>query len=182
MIYSRRSVMQLLSGISATPVARLLSPDWLQGRPLAAAPTLTAGPGSSGSGQRSGQTYKNITYKTFLIDFQFTDIDPDTMKRADAEKLAEQSAQTGAESVMVYAMTNTGFMLYKSQFAPKFKNLPDNFLGDFLEACHKRKLKTVLYHSLCWQRIEDVDHPDWAVLDAQGKPVSWDTTPYGFMG
>jgi hypothetical protein len=182
MIFSRRSVVKLLSGISATPVARLLSPDWLQGRPLAAAPTLTAGPMSSGSGQRSGQTYKNITYKTFLIDFQFTDIDPDTMKRADAEKLAEQSAETGAESLMVYAMTNTGFMLYKSQFAPKFKNLPDNFLGDFLEACRKRKLKTVLYHSLCWQRIEDVDHPDWAELDEQGKPRQFDTTRFGFMG
>ena len=131
---------------------------------------------------RLGQTYKNITYKTFLIDFQFTDIDPDTMRHANAERFAQQAAETGADSLMVYAMTNTGFTLYKSQFAPKFKNLPDNFLGDFLEACHKRKLKTVLYHSLCWQRIEDVDHPDWAVLDAQGKPVSWDTTPYGFMG
>jgi hypothetical protein len=182
MIWSRRNVVKLLSGISTTPVASLLSTDWLQARRWAAVPTLAAGPISSGSSQPSGQTYKNITYKTFLIDFQFTDIDPDTMKRADAEKLAEQSAQTGAESVMVYAMTNTGFMLYKSQFALKFKNLPDNFLGDFLEACHKRKLKTVLYHSLCWQRIEDVDHPDWAELDEQGKPKQFDTTPYGFMG
>jgi hypothetical protein len=164
------------------PVARLLSLDWSHGQPLVAVPTLAAQPMSSGSGQRSGQTYKNITYKTFLIDFQFTDIDPDTMKRADAERLAEQAAEMGAESLMVYAMTNTGFTLYKSQFAPKFKNLPDNFLGDFLDACHKRKLKTVLYYSLCWQRIEDLDHPDWAELDEQGKAKSSDTTRYGFMG
>ena len=57
------------------PVARLLSPDWLRGQPLTAAPTLGTSM-SGGSGQRSGQTYKDITYKTFLIDFQFTDIDP----------------------------------------------------------------------------------------------------------
>jgi Hypothetical glycosyl hydrolase 6 len=100
------------------------------------------------------------------------------MKRADAERLAKQTAETGAESLVVYATTNTGFTVYQSQFAPKFKNLPDNFL----EACRKRKPKTVLYHSLCWQRVEDVVHPDWAELDEQGKPKQSDTTRFGFMG
>jgi hypothetical protein len=179
MIHSRRKVVKLLAGIAATPVARLLSPEWLQGQPLAATPTLSAG---SGARQRTGQTYQDITYKTFLIDFQFTDIDPNTMKRADAEKLAEQTAETGAESLMVYAMASSGIALYNSKFAPKFKNLPDNFLGDFLEACHKRNLKTVLYHSLGNQRILDIDHSDWAELDAQGNPKFIDSSPNGFMG
>lgn len=149
---------------------------------MAADPTLAAQPMSRAYHEGPGQTYENITYKSFLIDFQFTDIDPDTMKRADAERLAEQTAEMGADSLMVYAVTNTGFALYKSQFAPKFKNLSDNFLGDFLEACRKRDMKTVLYYSLCWQRILDVDHPDWAELDEQGKPKTSDTARYGFMG
>ena len=182
MTWSRRNAVKLLSGVSATPVVRLLSLDWLRRQTLATAPAHPAPPISSWSGQRPGQTYKDITYKTFLIDFQFTDIDPDTMKRADAERLADQTAEMGAESLMVYAMTNTGFTLYKSQFAPKFKNLPDNFLGEFLDACHKRNIKTVLYYSLCWQRIEDLDHPDWAELNEQGKPKTSDTARYGFMG
>jgi hypothetical protein len=182
MPWSRRNVVKLLSGISAMPVARLLSPDWLQGLARAAAPTLAAQPMTSGFGQRLGQTYENITYKTFLIDFQFTDIDPNTMKRADAERLAEQTAETGAESLMVYAMASSGIALYNSKFAPKFKNLPDSFLGDFLEACRKRKLKMVLYHSLGCQRILDLDHPDWARLDAKGKPKIMDSSPNGFMG
>ena len=40
----------------------------------------------------------------------------------------------------------------------------------------------MLYYSLCWQRILDVDHSDWAVLDANSKPVQNDTSPSGFMG
>jgi hypothetical protein len=137
---------------------------------------------NSGSGQRTGQTYQNITYKTFLIDFQFSDVDPITMKRADPERLAEQTAETGAESLFVYAMATSGFALYNSNFAPKFKNLPDNFLGDFLEACRKRKLKTILYHTLGLQRTLAVDHPDWAMINAEGKPWTIDFSSLGFLG
>lgn len=137
---------------------------------------------NSGPGQRTGQTYQNITYKTFLIDFQFSDVDPVTMKNADPERLAEQAAETGAESLFVYAMATSGIALYNSKFAPKFRNLPDNFLGDFLEACRKRKLKTVLYHTLGLQRILGAEHPDWAMINAQGKPRTIDFSPLGFLG
>ena len=77
------------------------------------------------------------------------------MKHADPERLAEQTAETGAESLMVYAMASSGIALYNSKFAPKFKNLPDNFLGDFLEACRKRKHQDGAL-PLAWQP-EDLD-------------------------
>lgn len=180
--WSRRKAVKLLSGLSAAPVASLLPLEWLQGRAVAAVPTLATQSMSGSPGQRLGQTYKNITYKTFLIDFQFSDVDPDTMKRADPERLAEQTAETGAESLMVYALATSGFALYNSKFAPKFKNLPDNFLGDLLEACRKRSLKTVLYHTFRLQRILDADHPDWAMLDVEGKPKFTNFAPFGYLG
>lgn len=181
-MWSRRQVVRLFSTASLAPVACLFSPDWLEAQPLATTPTNSASPMSRALGHRSGQTYKNITYKAFLIDFQFSDIDPETLKRADAERLAEQTAETGAESLMVYAIASSGIALYKSQFAPKFRNLSDNFLGDFLDACHKRKLKTVLYHSFGVQRILDIDHPDWAIQDAQGKPWTYNFADEGYLG
>jgi len=72
--------------------------------------------------------------------------------------------------------------LFKSQFLPKFQNLPDDFLGAYLEACRKRGIKTELYYSLGWQKTLDVEHPDWLVLDPESKPVEFDNTPSGFMG
>jgi hypothetical protein len=144
--------------------------------------TPSVGTALSAAGEQQGPTYKDLGYKLFILDFQFSDLEPDTMKYADAEKIAGAVAEMGVESHLVYAVTNTGFALYKSQFTPKFKNLPDDFLGDYLAACRKRGIKTVLYYSLCWQRILDVDHSDWAVLDANSKPVQSDTSPAGFMG
>ena len=178
--WSRRNVVKLLSGISATPVARLIAPGWLQGQPLASAPALSAR--SSVPAQGLGPTYKDITYKTFLIDFQFSDVDPVTLKNADPETLAQQTAETGAESLMVYAIATSGFALYNSKFAPKFRNLSDNFLGDFLDACRKRRLKTVLYHTFTLQRILDVEHPDWAMLNTQGEPIIMDFSSEGYLG
>jgi hypothetical protein len=183
MAWGRRHFVKSLLGIPAWAMYPFRSSGRPDGRPIASTSAMSSVRTLGSSSVRGlGQTYENITYKAFLIDFQFSDIDPETMKNADAEKLAEQTAETGADSLMVYAITASGIALYKSQFAPKFKNLPDDFLGDLLDACHKRKLKTVLYHPLGFQRILDVDHPDWAMLDDQGKPQIMDLTPYGFLG
>jgi len=115
-------------------------------------------------------------------DLQFQDIDPSTLKYADAEKYAEAVAEAGATSHLVYAITNTGLALFKSQFLPKFRNLPDDFEGAYLEACRKRGIKTELYYSLGWQKTLDVEHPDWLIVDANSKPVQQDNTSDGFLG
>lgn len=183
MDWSRRNVVKLLSGIPATGVIPFFSRGWRPQRTLPAGlPVLSSGLVPCSAGKRLGPAYKDLGYKLFIVDFQFSDLEPETMKYADAEKLAEAMVEMGVDSLLVYAITNAGLALFKSQYAPKYKNLPDNFLGDYLEACRKRNIKTVLYYSLCWQRILDVDHPDWAILDANSKPVQIDTTDSGFLG
>jgi hypothetical protein len=123
-----------------------------------------------------------VGYKMICWDLQFQDIDPSTLKYADAEKYAEAVAEAGATSHLVYAITNTGLALFKSQFLPKFRNLPDDFEGAYLEACRKRGIKTELYYSLGWQKTLDVEHPDWLIVDANSKPVQQDNTSDGFLG
>jgi hypothetical protein len=180
---SRREAVKYLSAISGWQVF----PGHLYGKEggrllITANDTFPEGTVLSGMVGQPGQTYKRLGYKLFILDFQFSDTDPDTMKYADAERYADAAAEMGVETLLVYAITAKGLALYKSQFAPKFRNLPDNFLGDFLASCRRRKIKTVIYHSLCWQRIQDADHPDWAVMDSNSKPVFNPASPLGFMG
>ena len=149
MTLSRREVVKYLSAISGSRIFPFLHHTAAYGRSLTpTAETPALGPVLSGSGEQQGPTYKDLGYKLFILDFQFSDLEPDTMKYADAEKIADAVAEMGVESLLVYAITATGFALYKSQFAPKYKNLPDDFLGDYLAACRKRGIKTVLYHCL----------------------------------
>jgi len=175
--WTRRSFVKLLPGIGA----------WLSRGPVDAI-------GAKGDRQlesnallgsatpRRGQNFSRLGYKMWDWDLQFMDIDPRTLKYADAERYADAAAEMGADSVLVYAITNTGLALFKSEFTPKFTNLPDDFLGAYLAACRKRNLKTELYYSLGWQKRLDVQHPEWAVLDANGKPVKEDETSQGFLG
>jgi len=178
MAWSRRGFVKLLSGVpglSAFPLlSRLAQTRVAEALPVMPRPTQSASPLRQG--------FSRIGYKMICWDLQFQDVDPNTLKHADAEKYAEAVAQAGATSHLVYAITNTGLALFKSQFLPKFQNLPDDFLGAYLEACRKRGIKTELYYSLGWQKTLEVDHPDWLLLDEHSQPVYHDTTGQGFLG
>jgi len=178
MAWSRRKFVKLLSGVpglSAFPLlSRLAQTRVAEALPVMPRPTQSASPLRQG--------FSRIGYKMICWDLQFQDVDPNTLKHADAEKYAEAVAQAGATSHLVYAITNTGLALFKSQFLPKFQNLPDDFLGAYLEACRKRGIKTELYYSLGWQKTLDVTHPDWVVVDANAKPSQADISSGGFLG
>jgi hypothetical protein len=100
---SRREAVKYLSAISGM---RLLpGPMFGKGTgefPGPEAESFPANPLLTGTAKELGQTYKRLGYKQFFLDFQFSDVDPDTMKHADAEKYAEAAAQMGAETLVVY--------------------------------------------------------------------------------
>jgi len=178
MLCSRRSLMKRL--FSAGGSALLLSSRAEARATSERVAGCSCGVPSSAHGK--GPLPSRIGYKTFDWDLQFQDADPSTLKYADADRYADAAAELGAETLLVYALTNTGLALYKSQFIPKFQNLPDDFLGAYLEGCRKRGIKRELYYSLGWQKTLDVEHSDWLVLDADSKPVEYDNTPSGFLG
>gem|GEM_PF-4306533 len=159
-----------------------LLPSFLHVGPTRTSETLAEVPPAAQLISGAGTGLSHVGYKMICWDLQFQDIDPSTLKYADAEKYAEAVAEAGATSHLVYAITNTGLALFKSQFLPKFRNLPDDFEGAYLEACRKRGIKTELYYSLGWQKTLDVEHPDWLIVDANSKPVQQDNTSDGFLG
>src|SRR5215468_2148168 len=105
--WTRRNFMKLLPGIAA----------WL---PSGLADVATAEGhrklGSNASPRpampRRGQDFSRLGYKMWDWDLQFMDIDPRTLKYADAERYADAAAEMGADSVLVYAITNTGLSLF----------------------------------------------------------------------
>jgi len=170
MAWSRRRFVKLLSSIPAGSVFPFLSHPATTQAHRQVTPGISRSTSFAASPAPAGK-HSRLGYKMICWDLQFMDTDPNTLKYADAEKYADAVARAGADSHLVYAMTNTGLALFKSQFLPKFRNLPDDFLGAYFEACRKRGIKTELYYSLGWQKTLDVEHPDWQVLDANGKPV-----------
>src|SRR3990172_4079613 len=129
------------------------------------------GKGLSFARPMDGQTYSQLGYKIYILDFQNSDLDPDTLKNADAEKFGDALADMGIDTALVYANNVFGLTFFKSQYAPKLRNVSDDFVGEWLAACRKRKIKTVLYHSVYWQEWLALQHPDWTLRGPNGKPM-----------
>jgi hypothetical protein len=171
MTWSRRNILKLMPGMAAWPALSFKARSLGSVDPGIVLPGAAPGPVPAGSNQRRGQTYSKLGYKVYILDFQFADLDPDTLKNADVNKYADAMVEMGVETLLVYANNVYGINFFKSQYGPKFKNITDDFLGEFLNACRQRKIKTTLYHAVYWQEYLAVQHPDWAVLQADGKPA-----------
>lgn len=85
--------------------------------------------GSSLERSKQGQIYSQLGYKIYILDFQNSDLDPDTLKNADAEKFGDAMAEMGIDTALVYANNVFGLTFFKSQYAPKLRNVSDDFVG-----------------------------------------------------
>jgi hypothetical protein len=167
MDWSRRGFMKVFPGLVGWQPAL----DFLNRFGWTRAAVGVPPPGAASAAQPRGQTYSQLGYKIYILDFQNSDLDPDTLKLADAEKFGDAMVEMGIETALVYANNVFGLTFFKSQYAPKLKNVSDDFVGEWLEACRKRKIKTVLYHSVYWQEWLALRKPEWTMHDREGKPV-----------
>jgi hypothetical protein len=173
MTFSRRNFVKLVPGLAAwKALPRLLLGS--DGTLSAGAVPLPGSPGPSASPTpKKGQTYSQLGYKIYILDFQNSNLDPDTLKNADAEKFGDAMVEMGIETALVYANNVFGLTFFNSQYAPKHRNVSDDFVGEWLAACRKRKIKTVMYHAVYWQEWLAVQHPEWTLQDANGNPVKF---------
>jgi len=176
MDWTRRNFVKLFPGLAA-----LRSLPFSSSGLAAALPPQTSGIGASRtppwppvrlSGGK-GQTYKRLGYKIYILDFQFSDLDPTTLAKADPAKYADAMVEMGVDSLLVYANNVYGISFFHSQYGPQFKNISDNFLGEYLAACRERKIKTVLYHAVFWQEYQALQHPEWIMLDAKSGKIKF---------
>src|SRR3990172_856467 len=96
--FTRRNFLRLFPAVTAAS----LSPAELRGL-------------QASTSKRLGQTYSQLGYKIYILDFQFSDIDPNTLKLADPEKYAESMKEMGVETLLVYANNVYGLTFFKSQ-------------------------------------------------------------------
>lgn len=168
MAWSRRGFVKIFPWLAAWNAL----PTHLQGAAVGMGEYLHAPPDPlfAQTGAK-GQTYSSLGYKIYILDFQNSDLDPETLKRANPEQWGDAMVEMGIETALIYANNVFGLTFFKSQYAPKLKNVSDDFVGEWLAACRKRNIKTVLYHAVYWQEWLAQQHPDWAMLDPKGNPA-----------
>lgn len=170
--------------MSATPVARLLLPDWLQGQPLTAGPALAlskhqgSGAGSEPPREQPSQLLPQqersdlvvSSWRTYLSGFHngpnvhFDQLDPE-------EYIAKVRA-AHSQVVMVFCKDHWGYAYYDTKVGVRHPNLRYDLIARWVELGHRNGLAVSAYYSGQLDTQSGLKYPEWIGRNADGSP-SW---------
>lgn len=123
------------------------------------------------------KTTNLLGYKRLIIDYHFSDFVPGTLAQADAAGTVAACLETGADSVLVYAKDHWGHCYYATEKYPRHPNVPQDLFGETLAGLSAAELTGYAYFSVGWDEHTVRAHPDWALRDADGRPIRRGASP-----
>ncbi|HUI69261.1 MAG TPA: beta-galactosidase trimerization domain-containing protein [Spirochaetia bacterium] len=118
------------------------------------------------------------------LDFHTHGDIPDVGARFDPKEFAETLAKAHVNSITCFARCHHGWIYYDTKAFPErhHPNLRRNLLPEQIEACHAKGIRVPIYVTVQWDAFTAQEHPEWRVVDPDGKLEG--TPPYepGFYG
>jgi len=122
---------------------------------------------------------KDIRLRQVHLDFHTSESIPDIGINFNAEQFASTLSGAHVNSITCFSRGHHGWMYYPSKKFPE-KIHPHlkctDLLGEQIKACHDRGINVPVYLPIQWDHLVAARHPEWLVLDEQGRPVG--TGPY----
>ena len=117
--------------------------------------------------------------KKILIDIHHPEWHDEIHSRFDSEALVDAIVQTGAETALIHAKPHTGYSLFKTEVGRMNQALKGrDIFGEFVHEAKKRKLTVGAYYSVTWDNSVFKTHPEWRMIDNNGKELGWDPLFY----
>jgi hypothetical protein len=95
------------------------------------------------------------------------------LERTDPKRMIDMVAQSGADTVMVYAKDHWGNVYHDTAVAHKHSSIRSDLLGQWLSAARASGLQTTVFFSLMWDEFSGRNHPDWLSRNADGSFKRW---------
>jgi len=117
-------------------------------------------------------TQHNLRYRYVHLDFHTApqaekigaDFDPDVF--GDTLKDAKVNA------INIFGKCHHGYSYYPTKVGTVHPNLDFDLLGGQIEALKKRDIFFTVYVSVIWDELAGKEHPEWVVVDKEGKQVT----------
>jgi hypothetical protein len=108
-----------------------------------------------------------------VVDQHITHDDPRFLSRFDAEAYVDMLRLSGAQSAVVYAHSHVGLCFYPStvghvHLAARGRDL----FGEVVDRAHAAGIAVVAYLSVIYDTAAYRAHPDWRIVDVNGKEVA----------
>ncbi len=156
---------EFLAGLAAASGSvSLLSSKLLGTTASAAGSKIPAGP-------VDGNTYPILGYKRLILDYHFSEFNPETLKNANSAEIVQAVSELGVDSLLLYSKDHWGNVYHKSAFSKRHRNVPQDLFGEVLSGVKHRGVKVVAYTTVCWDEDSARKHPDWVMRNADNQPI-----------
>lgn len=121
----------------------------------------------------------DLRFRQVHLDFHTSEAIHQVAANFDPDEFAETLKKAHVNSVTCFARCHHGWMYYESKRFPERIHphlVRRNLLKEQIEACHARDIRVPVYITVQWDHYTATHHPEWLVLDSDGKIVG--TPPY----
>jgi hypothetical protein len=113
------------------------------------------------------------TFRRNVIDMHITDDDPRFLANFDADRYVEMLVRSQVQSTVLYAQSHVGLCYFPSKVGSMHRGLQGrDIFGEVVERCHQHNIAVVGYYSLIFDTWAYRNHPDWRIMDVDGKGVA----------
>lgn len=122
---------------------------------------------------------KDIRLRQIHLDFHTSEAIEGVGKDFNPDTFADMLVHAHVNSITCFSRCHHGWLYYPSKRFPEriHPHLErKDLLGDQIAACHARGIQVHVYLPIQWDLYTTIEHPEWLVLDADGRPIG--TGPY----
>jgi hypothetical protein len=120
--------------------------------------------------QVEGKTYSELGYKRMILDYHYSEFNPDTLKNSNAGAIVEAMKDLGVNSMLLYAKDHWGNCYFATQKFHRHRAVPTDLFGDVLAGLKRNDIKVIAYYSVAWDEYAGRLHPEWLARDQNGHP------------
>jgi hypothetical protein len=123
------------------------------------------------SAAANGPGQGDLPYRQVHLDFHNGGLIPDVAAEFDARDFVGVLRKARVNSVNIFAKCMHGYAYYDTKIAVRHPSLKRDVFGEMLGELRPAKIAANYYYGLTWDALAAARHPEWRIVDREGKPV-----------
>jgi len=117
-----------------------------------------------------GRAWYKKSYRRNLVDMHIEDWDERFLSQFDPATYVRMLKIAKVKSAMIYANSHVGYSYWPTKTGHMHKGIKGrDVLGEIIALCHREGIDVILYYSLIFNNWAYEQHPEWRILDLNGK-------------
>lgn len=124
----------------------------------------------------------NNNYRRHLLDMHIEDWDDKFLSEFDPDKYFENLKRARIQCAMIYLQSHVGLCNFPTKVAAEHKAFRGNDkIQRLIKLCRENGIKVVGYYSLIHNNWAEIHHPEWKMIEADGRTPREKGGRYGFV-